>query len=50
MTEALVKLRDFGERRCAPALQRLFLVIDELVGWAKSLVPRPWVKSFTKSK
>jgi len=38
MTEVLVKLRDFGERRCAPALQRLFLVVDELVGWAKMCV------------
>jgi len=38
VTEALIKLRDFSERRYAPALQRLHLVLDELVGWANLLV------------
>ncbi|KAF9526443.1 anaphase-promoting complex, cyclosome, subunit 4-domain-containing protein [Crepidotus variabilis] len=35
LIEALVKLRDFGEKRCASAFQRLFLVMDELCGWSK---------------
>ncbi|CAK5280536.1 unnamed protein product [Mycena citricolor] len=38
MTEALVKLRDFSEKRLAPALQRLHLVLEEVHGW--SLLPR----------
>lgn len=35
MTEALVKLRDFSEKKVAPAYQRLHLVLEELQGWAK---------------
>lgn len=36
--EALVKLRDFSDKRCATAFQRLFLVLDELSGWAEMCV------------
>ncbi|KAJ3508934.1 hypothetical protein NLJ89_g5481 [Agrocybe chaxingu] len=35
VSEALVKLRDFSEKRLAPAMQRLHLVIEEVHGWAK---------------
>ncbi|KAF7320323.1 DEAD-domain-containing protein [Mycena kentingensis (nom. inval.)] len=38
MTEALVKLRDYSEKRIAPACQRLHLVLEEVVGW--SLLPQ----------
>jgi anaphase-promoting complex subunit 4 len=34
MTEALVKLRDFSEKRVGPACQRLLLVLHEILGWA----------------
>ncbi|KAJ7071011.1 anaphase-promoting complex, cyclosome, subunit 4-domain-containing protein, partial [Mycena amicta] len=34
MTEALVKLRDFSEKRVAPACQRLHLVLEEVLGWS----------------
>lgn len=35
MTEALVKLRDYSEKRVAPACQRLHLVLEELRGWSQ---------------
>ncbi|GLB36171.1 putative DEAD-domain-containing protein [Lyophyllum shimeji] len=35
MTEALVKLRDYSEKRIAPACQRLHLVLEEIQGWAQ---------------
>ncbi|KAG6911951.1 hypothetical protein DXG01_000199 [Tephrocybe rancida] len=35
MTEALIKLRDYSEKRIAPACQRLHLVLEELQGWAQ---------------
>ncbi|RDB29551.1 Anaphase-promoting complex subunit 4 [Hypsizygus marmoreus] len=35
MTEALVKLRDFSEKRIIPACQRLHLVLEELQGWSQ---------------
>ncbi|PPQ64387.1 hypothetical protein CVT26_002094 [Gymnopilus dilepis] len=35
VSDALVKLRDYSEKRIAPALQRLILVLDELHGWSK---------------
>ncbi|CDO71553.1 hypothetical protein BN946_scf184911.g23 [Trametes cinnabarina] len=34
MTEALTKLRDFSEKRVAPACQRLRLLLQEVQGWA----------------
>jgi anaphase-promoting complex subunit 4 len=34
VTDALVKLRDFSEKRVAPACQRLHLVLEELHGWS----------------
>ena len=34
LTEALVQLRDFSEKRLAPACQRLHLVLEELQGWS----------------
>lgn len=34
LTEALVRLRDFAEKRLAPACQRLHLVLEELQGWS----------------
>ena len=34
MTDALVKLRDMSEKRVAPALQRLYLLLQEGQGWA----------------
>ncbi|KAF9466261.1 anaphase-promoting complex, cyclosome, subunit 4-domain-containing protein [Collybia nuda] len=33
--EGLIKLRDFSEKRLAPAFQRLYLVMEELQGWAQ---------------
>ncbi|KAJ6610891.1 anaphase-promoting complex, cyclosome, subunit 4-domain-containing protein [Mycena sp. CBHHK59/15] len=38
VTEAIVKLRDFSEKRVAPACQRLHLVLEEVLGW--SLLPQ----------
>jgi anaphase-promoting complex subunit 4 len=35
MTDALVKLRDFAEKRVAPACQRLLLTLHEVLGWAQ---------------
>ncbi|KAF8641031.1 hypothetical protein AX17_000676 [Amanita inopinata Kibby_2008] len=35
MAETLVKLRDFSEKRVAPACQRLHLVLEELHGWSQ---------------
>ncbi|KAF8872130.1 anaphase-promoting complex, cyclosome, subunit 4-domain-containing protein [Gymnopilus junonius] len=35
VSDALIKLRDSSEKRIAPALQRLILILDELHGWAK---------------
>ncbi|KDR85006.1 hypothetical protein GALMADRAFT_233556 [Galerina marginata CBS 339.88] len=35
VSEALIKLRDSSEKRIAPALQRLHIVLDEIQGWAK---------------
>ncbi|KAJ3750355.1 anaphase-promoting complex, cyclosome, subunit 4-domain-containing protein [Lentinula detonsa] len=34
VTEALVKLRDYSEKRLVPACQRLHLVLGEIQGWA----------------
>ncbi|KAJ3010595.1 hypothetical protein NUW54_g2431 [Trametes sanguinea] len=34
MIEALTKLRDFSEKRVAPACQRLRLLLQEMQGWA----------------
>ncbi|KAG2023470.1 hypothetical protein CC2G_001122 [Coprinopsis cinerea AmutBmut pab1-1] len=34
MSDALTKLRDYSEKRLAPALQRVHLVLEELQGWA----------------
>lgn len=36
--EALVKLRDYSEKRVAPACQRLHLILEDLHGW--SLLPQ----------
>jgi len=35
VTEALIKLRDFAEKRIAPALQRLHVVLEEVQGWSR---------------
>ncbi|KAJ7786332.1 anaphase-promoting complex, cyclosome, subunit 4-domain-containing protein [Mycena metata] len=35
VTEALVKLRDFSEKRVAPACQRLHLILEEVLGWSQ---------------
>lgn len=35
VTEALIKLRDFSEKRVAPACQRIVLVLQEVLGWAQ---------------
>ncbi|KAJ6509555.1 anaphase-promoting complex, cyclosome, subunit 4-domain-containing protein, partial [Mycena vitilis] len=35
VTEAIVKLRDFSEKRVAPACQRLHLVLEEVLGWSQ---------------
>ncbi|KAF4623938.1 hypothetical protein D9613_001828 [Agrocybe pediades] len=35
VTEALIKLRDFAEKRVSSALQRLHVVLEELQGWAR---------------
>ncbi|KAF8203639.1 anaphase-promoting complex, cyclosome, subunit 4-domain-containing protein [Pholiota molesta] len=35
VSEGLIKLRDSAEKRVAPALQRLHLVLDEILGWSK---------------
>lgn len=37
MIETLTKLRDFSEKRVAPACQRLHLVLEELHGWSQLL-------------
>ncbi|KAF4572895.1 hypothetical protein EYR36_007405 [Pleurotus pulmonarius] len=34
VSEALIKLRDFSEKRVAPAFQRLHLVLEEVEGWS----------------
>ena len=34
MVDALAKLRDMSEKRAAPALQRLHLLLQEVQGWA----------------
>jgi anaphase-promoting complex subunit 4 len=33
MSDALIKLRDYSEKRLVPACQRLQLVLTELQGW-----------------
>ncbi|KAJ8522524.1 hypothetical protein ONZ45_g896 [Pleurotus djamor] len=38
VTEALIKIRDFAEKRITPALQRLHLILEEVKGW--SLLPQ----------
>ncbi|KAJ6575135.1 anaphase-promoting complex, cyclosome, subunit 4-domain-containing protein [Mycena capillaripes] len=35
VTEAIVKLRDFAEKRVAPACQRLHLIMEEVLGWSQ---------------
>lgn len=36
MTDAFVKIRDFAEKRIALASQRLYIIMKEVKGWAKS--------------
>jgi len=38
VTDALMKLRDFSEKRVAPACQRLLVILHEVLGWAQLLV------------
>ncbi|KAJ7293596.1 anaphase-promoting complex, cyclosome, subunit 4-domain-containing protein [Mycena rebaudengoi] len=35
VVDALVKLRDFSEKRVAPACQRLHLILEEVSGWSQ---------------
>ncbi|KAJ2920191.1 hypothetical protein MD484_g211, partial [Candolleomyces efflorescens] len=35
MSDALIKLRDYSEKRLVPACQRLHLVLEELQGWRR---------------
>lgn len=35
VTEAVVKLRDFSEKRVGPACQRLHLILEEVLGWSQ---------------
>ncbi|KAF9270239.1 hypothetical protein L218DRAFT_22909 [Marasmius fiardii PR-910] len=35
VTEALVKLRDYSEKRFSPACQYLYVVLEEVSGWSK---------------
>ncbi|KAJ7487618.1 anaphase-promoting complex, cyclosome, subunit 4-domain-containing protein [Mycena galericulata] len=35
VTEAIVKLRDFSEKKVAPACQRLHLILEEVLGWSQ---------------
>ncbi|KAH9486913.1 hypothetical protein JR316_0000979 [Psilocybe cubensis] len=34
VSEAFIKLRDYSEKRIAPALQRLHIVLEEVQGWS----------------
>lgn len=34
VSDPLIKLRSFSEKRLAPALQRLHLVLEEVKGWS----------------
>lgn len=34
MIESLVMLRDYSEKRVAPACQRLHLLLEEVYGWS----------------
>jgi anaphase-promoting complex subunit 4 len=34
VADALIKLRDYAERRVGPAFQRLSVVLEEVQGWA----------------
>jgi anaphase-promoting complex subunit 4 len=43
MTETLTKLRDFSEKRIAPACQRLHLVLEELHGWSQLYVCNSYI-------
>ncbi|KAH8827987.1 anaphase-promoting complex, cyclosome, subunit 4-domain-containing protein [Flagelloscypha sp. PMI_526] len=38
MSDALIKLRDYSEKRITPALQRLHIILEELKGWS-SIAP-----------
>ena len=38
MVEALIKLRDYSEKRVAPACQRLHIVLEEIHGWSQLYV------------
>lgn len=40
VSEALVKLRDYSEKRLTPACQRLHLLLEEVMGWSQLYVPR----------
>lgn len=40
MSDALIKLRDYSEKRLVPACQRLHIVLEELQGWQKMCVLR----------
>ncbi|KAA1468251.1 hypothetical protein DENSPDRAFT_877957 [Dentipellis sp. KUC8613] len=35
VTEALIMLRDYSEKRVAPAFQRLHIVLEEMLGWSQ---------------
>ncbi len=35
VVDSLMKLRDFSEKRLAPACQRIHLVLEEVQGWSK---------------
>ncbi|KAG7099237.1 hypothetical protein E1B28_001101 [Marasmius oreades] len=35
VTEALVKIRDYSEKRLSPACQYLYVVLEEVSGWSK---------------
>lgn len=40
MNDALVKLRDYAERRVYPACQRLLVVLQDVRGWSQLCVQR----------
>lgn len=35
MVESLIKLRDYAEKRVAPACQRVHLLLEEVAGWSQ---------------
>ena len=38
VSEALVKLRDYPEKRLAPSCQLLHLLLEEVMGWSQLLL------------